>query len=63
VDEAALQHLHEVMQAASGPGSHKLSRGNWAWFLSFLCSHPSDFAFDFVSKTLKGDGVLEDGRR
>jgi hypothetical protein len=51
----ALEHLYGAMQGASGKGGGCMTRSKWAWWMAFLSSHPSDFAFDFVSKTLRGD--------
>ena len=52
-EEANLQVNTETVTLAQG--GHVLSRTDFAWFLAFLCSHPSDYAFDAISGVLQMD--------
>ena len=53
-DRDVLDRLHADMaaHAAATVPAPGLRRHDWAWLMAFLCTHPSDFAFDAVSRTL-----------
>ncbi len=47
VDASALADLHQVLAGKS------VSDKRWSWFLAFVCTHPTDLAFDVLSECLQ----------
>jgi len=47
VDAEALLQLHHTFAGAA------VSRAQWAWFLAFVCTHPTDLGFDVLSECLQ----------
>jgi len=52
VDNVALLDVRKVLLRFSGHASQRDAERYIWWFISFLCTHPSNYAFDAVSKIL-----------